>query len=191
MPCTRNYKKWSPEEDEQLKTHYDNSKSFRYVANKLSRTIDAVQARYVKKYIYPEHNIQYLKKNRKELADKFKISHEDFVRYLRYVDIKCKSDESDASDTDSASHTSSDTVSDASSDTASDTSLDSSDTSLDSSEVSDSSYAEERKYLVKINVNPFMIGSIAGITCAITGGIMAYTAYTAYTAYNTYYPKMS
>lgn len=122
MPSTRNYKKWSCTEDRQLIIHYNNSKSFKRVANKLSRTIDAVQARYVKKYIYPTYDDEYLTKNSHELADKYNMRHKDFVRYLKYVGVKCKPDLSNN----------------------------------------------------QINMNPFILGTVTGITCAITSGIMAF-----------------
>ena len=94
MTYTRNYKKWSAEEDDQLQKIYENSRCFKYVANKLSRSIDAVQARYVKMVICAENTIKDILKNRKEMATDLKIDDKDFIRYLKYASIRVDEDDS-------------------------------------------------------------------------------------------------
>jgi len=191
MACTRNYKKWTADEEDQLQKIYENSNCFKYTANKLCRSQDAVQARYVKNVICAEYTINHILTNLNELAQEYKLDIDDFKRYLKYAGIRHKSldyneyeeseSESDGSDGSDGSDVSDDSDEDyhPTDDSDSDDS-EYSDVS-ESSEFSDS--VKEKKSVVKykphqvnlklrfnINLNPFLVA-------AVLGGLTAYGLY--------------
>lgn len=96
-----NKKRWSNEEDEQLMKRlvYDERLlTYGEIAEKLHRTVDAVQARFVKKYIVPKYNEQFLRKNTRLIAAKYNIKRSELLRYLKYAGLKCYADDSSRSD---------------------------------------------------------------------------------------------
>lgn len=97
-PTAPNHKKrWTIEDDVELvKCRY--SSSYEEMADKLQRTVDAVKARFVKKYIVPKYNKNFLCENTKFVANLYKIDKNDFVRYLKYAGTKAEYQEDDEED---------------------------------------------------------------------------------------------
>jgi hypothetical protein len=80
--------KWTDSEDKRLISLYNKHKKFKPIAVDLKRSVDAVQARFVKIEICPKHTSKYLLSKKDHLADKYNIKKEDFTRYLKYAGIK-------------------------------------------------------------------------------------------------------
>jgi hypothetical protein len=86
---TRNNLKWSPTEDKRLETLYTKQKlNFKAIATDLHRSVDAIQARFVKQYMAHKYSPKYMLENKDALANKYKIDKTDFTRYLKYAGIK-------------------------------------------------------------------------------------------------------
>jgi hypothetical protein len=84
----RNNKKWSETEDRRLVDLYYKHLNFKAVAIDLMRSVDAVQARFVKIAICHHHDKQFLIEKKDSIADRYNINRNDFVRYLKYAGIK-------------------------------------------------------------------------------------------------------
>jgi hypothetical protein len=86
---TRNNLKWSPTEDKRLETLYTKQKlNFKAIATDLHRSVDAIQARFVKQYMAHKYSPKYMLENKEALANKYKIDNANFTRYLKYAGIK-------------------------------------------------------------------------------------------------------
>lgn len=88
----RNNKRWTDKEDNRLVKLYNIHKSFKPIAVDLQRSVDAVQARYVKVELCNKFNKHYLYARRSHFAKSYHIDIDDFVRYLKYAGIKGKTD---------------------------------------------------------------------------------------------------
>ncbi len=84
----RNNKRWSDNEDRRLIDLYRKYMSFKPVAIDLLRSVDAVQARFVKIAVCPKHDKQFLNDKKDYIADRYNINRNDFARYLKYAGIK-------------------------------------------------------------------------------------------------------
>ena len=103
MSATNNYKKWTAEEDDQLVkylTSDENYHKYEAIAHKLHRTVDAVQARFVKLAIVPKYTETFLHKNVKYLAIMYNLDQKDLVRYFKYAGLKDCHDNDDNDDND-------------------------------------------------------------------------------------------
>lgn len=89
------FTRWTKEQDSTLKQLYYNlAGNYAYMAKILCRTEDAIKARFVKTYIIPQYTVYEAIKPKKpqfhslinipEMAQKYKISQEDMIRYLKY-----------------------------------------------------------------------------------------------------------
>ena len=124
---SRNHKQWNAVDENTLKTLFDKKVLYSNIAKTLNRSVDAVQARVVKKIIVPQFDKQYIKNYRnyfvESYANYYKINTKDFSRYLMYAGFpeEHKTDtETDTSSTDSDDYlTDTDTSSDTSSTTTS------------------------------------------------------------------------
>jgi hypothetical protein len=86
---TRNNLKWSPTEDKRLETLYTKQKlNFKAIATDLHRSVDAIQARFVKQYLAHKYSPKYMLENKEALANKYKIDNASFTRYLKYAGIR-------------------------------------------------------------------------------------------------------
>jgi hypothetical protein len=86
---TRNNLKWSPAEDKRLGTLYTKQKlNFKAIATDLHRSVDAIQARFVKQYLAHKYSPKYMLENKDALANQYKINKTDFTRYLKYAGIR-------------------------------------------------------------------------------------------------------
>jgi hypothetical protein len=97
---TRTYQKWTVEDEEKL----NNCNDFPKIASELERTVDAVQCRFTKIYIYPviqelfykdgELNVESLKQNIDTIVNIYyvwhKIEKKDIIRFLTYFDKKIR-----------------------------------------------------------------------------------------------------
>jgi hypothetical protein len=96
----RTYQKWTVEDEEKL----NNCNDFPKIASELERTVDAVQCRFTKIYIYPviqelfykdgELNVESLKQNIDTIVNIYyvwhKIEKKDIIRFLTYFDKKIR-----------------------------------------------------------------------------------------------------
>jgi hypothetical protein len=105
---SRNNKQWNTVDENTLKTLFDKKVPYSNIAKTLNRSVDAVQARVVKKLIVPQFDKQYIKNYRnyfvESYANYYKINTKDFSRYLMYAGFpeEHKTDiETDTSSTDS------------------------------------------------------------------------------------------
>ena len=86
---TRNNLKWSPTEDKRLETLYTKQTlNFKAIATDLHRSVDAIQARFVKQYLAHKYSPKYMLENKEALANKYKIDNASFTRYLKYAGIR-------------------------------------------------------------------------------------------------------
>lgn len=104
MVISNTGKKWNAEDDSILIDKYLQGYGYEAIAEALGRTVDAVQCRLVKVYIYPlMRNLFYTDKNtfNKSSLDGYdsiilrystfyNIKSDDFSRFLRYVDKNIK-----------------------------------------------------------------------------------------------------
>jgi hypothetical protein len=92
MPKTansRNNLKWTAAEDKRLEELYNKEKyTFKAIATDLHRSLDAIQARYVKQVLCSKYSPKYLLENKEALAKHHNIETNDLVRYLKYAGIK-------------------------------------------------------------------------------------------------------
>jgi hypothetical protein len=99
---TRNNQKWTAEEEEKL---LNSSSDFPKIAKELQRTVDAVQCRFTKLYIFPKLKEMLYDKDCKfdkkalethfdnfvnRYAEFYKISKNKLVRFLTYADRKLR-----------------------------------------------------------------------------------------------------
>jgi hypothetical protein len=104
MAVSNTGKKWTTEDDNMLVCKYLQGYGYEAISEVLGRTVDAVQCRLVKVYIYPlMRNIFYTDKNTfnklslngydsiiLRYSTFYKIEPRDFSRFLRYVDKNIK-----------------------------------------------------------------------------------------------------
>jgi hypothetical protein len=113
---SRNNTQWTVTDENTLKTLFDKKAPYSNIAKTLNRSVDAVQARVVKKLIVPQFDKQYIKNYRnlyvETYAKYYNINTKDFSRYLKYAGFaeEHKAD-TDTSSTDTASETDSNTSS--------------------------------------------------------------------------------
>lgn len=84
----RNNLRWTENEDKRLIEMYYKYWNFKPISIDLKRSIDAVQARFVKIGICPRHDKDYLINRMDNVADLYNINRHDFARYLKYAGIK-------------------------------------------------------------------------------------------------------
>ncbi len=100
--------KWTNEDDRILLQYYTNGQSYKNISKKLKRTIEAVQARLVKKYLYPKMYEHFYDNNKKLIesnlyknnfqtileryAKLHEIDYKNLEKYLKFADkkLKCK-----------------------------------------------------------------------------------------------------
>jgi hypothetical protein len=104
MVISNTGKKWTTEDDNTLVYKYLQGYGYQAIADDLQRTIDAVQCRLVKVYVYPlVRKLFYTDKNTFNKSSLvgydniilrystfYKIKADDFSRFLRYVDKNIK-----------------------------------------------------------------------------------------------------
>lgn len=137
---SRNNFKWSSAEDKRLEELYSKDKySFKKIATDLHRSLDAIQARFVKQVLATKYSPSYLLENKEALAKHHNINLDDFTRYLKYTGIRethtsryppslstsdSESDNSDEDSSDGSWHPSDDSDSSDSSDSDYDSDID-------------------------------------------------------------------
>lgn len=81
---TKNYSKWTKEDELHLAKLILLNYNFETIAKLLYRTEDAVKARFVKKMLIPKYNTTLLNNNIDLLCNTFSISKEDMIKYITY-----------------------------------------------------------------------------------------------------------
>lgn len=179
MPTTNNYKKWTKQEDEQLvkRLAYDEKTiTYEEMAGRLNRTVDAVQARFVKIYVVPKYSQGFLVKNTKYISKLYTMREVDLIRYLKYAGLKKYEDSSDSSDSNYS--TESDDTTDIMTDTSSSIeSTESSEYQDEYSETDEESLKDDNmpkssyEFHISVKLNIIHIAMIAG------GCVMLYYFY--------------
>jgi hypothetical protein len=86
---TRNNLKWTTAEDKRLEELYTEEKyTFKKIATDLHRSLDAIQARFVKQVLCNKYSPRYLLDNKEALAKHHDINLDNFIKYLKYAGIK-------------------------------------------------------------------------------------------------------
>jgi hypothetical protein len=86
---TRNNLKWTTAEDKRLEELYTKEKyTFKKIATDLHRSLDAIQARFVKQVLCNKYSPRYLLDNKEALAKHHDINLDNFIMYLKYAGIK-------------------------------------------------------------------------------------------------------
>ena len=152
MTATNNYKKWTKDDDDYLsKKLAADCKPSAYVeiADKLQRTVDAVQARFVKKCLVTKYTQVFLYKSIKQISELYNIDRKDLIRYLKYSGLKCY----DEHDEESKEATSDDDTSDTYDDITS-SSEDQGDDDIDGShDTSDDESGTYTRPSLKVNID--------------------------------------
>ena len=85
----RNNLRWTTSEDRRLEELFTKQKySFKKIATDLHRSVDGIQARFVKQVLCSKYSPEYMLANKEALAKHHNIPLEDFERYLKYAGIR-------------------------------------------------------------------------------------------------------